>query len=198
MELCEAWRPALTLFLLFTLLCGLGYPLAVTGAAALLWPHAAAGSIVRSGERATGSELLGQPFTRPEYFRGRPSAMLPEPCNGAASSGSNLSAGNPALAAAVAARLADLRAADSTVALPVPADLVTASGSGLDPHLSLAAMLRQVPRVARARGLDETALRELVQQQAEQPPLRCLGEPYVNVLHVNLLLDAGIRKGATS
>ena len=185
----EEFLPALIMLVLFTGLCGLAYPLGVTIVASALCPDAAAGSIIAHNGAAVGSVLLGQPFTRPEYFWGRPSATAPMPCNGAASSGSNLSADNPALSDAVAARLQALTAADSTAVLPVPVDLLTASGSGLDPHLTPAAVLLQVPRVARARGLDEARLRAMVLRRVETPWLDAWGASCINVLQLNLALD---------
>lgn len=189
--LAEQLTPALILLALFTVICGLAYPLAMTALAATLFPRQAAGSLVEVNGVAVGSELLGQSFSRPEYFWGRPSATIPQPCNGAASSGSNLSPANPALAAAVSARIQKLRAADTAAALPVPADLVTASGSGLDPHLSPAAVLWQLPRVARARGMDEQALRQLVTRCTERALPDCIGEARVNILMLNIALDRG-------
>jgi K+-transporting ATPase ATPase C chain len=141
-----------------------------------------------AGGRVVGSSLVGQEFTSPRYFRGRPSATSPA-CNGAASSGSNLGPTNPALREAVAARVAALRASDPGNAAPIPVDLVTASGSGLDPHVSPAAALWQVPRVARERGIPEERVRALVEARVEGPVLGVLGAPRVNVLLLNLDLD---------
>jgi len=186
----KALRSALLMAVALTLVTGLGYPLAVTGLAAVLFPERATGSpVVRDG-RPIGSSLVGQPFSSPSYFWGRPSATAPYPYNAAASSGSNLGPTNPALAEAVRARIDALRAADPDNEAPVPVDLVTASASGLDPHISPAAALYQVPRVARARGLPEDAVRHLVRRHTEQRQLGVLGEPRVNVLLLNLALDA--------
>ncbi len=145
-------RPALMAILIFTLLTGVIYPLVVTGIAQLVFPHQANGSLIVNNGQAVGSELIGQPFDDPKYFWGRLSATSPFPYNAAASSGSNLGPTNPALLDAVKARIAALKAADPTNTQPIPVDLVTASGSGLDPDISVAAALYQVPRVARARG----------------------------------------------
>jgi potassium-transporting ATPase KdpC subunit len=184
-------RPAVTLLGVFTVLCGLAYPAAVTGAAQLLFPGEASGSMIASGGRVVGSELIGQPFTSddPGYFWGRPSATSRAPYDAAASSGSNLGPSNPALREAVAARVKALRDADPGNRARVPVDLVTASGSGLDPHLSPAATRYQVPRVARARGLPEAAVRGLVERHVEPRTFGVLGEPRVNVLRLNLALD---------
>jgi K+-transporting ATPase ATPase C chain len=187
-------RPALTLLTLFTLLTGAAYPTLVTGVAQALSPKRANGSLVVVGGRTVGSELIGQPFTSPGHFWGRPSA-LPGPYDARTSGGSNLGPSNPALAAAVAERVAALRAADPGNRAPVPVDLVTASASGLDPDLSPAAALWQVPRVARSRGLPEPAVRALVEAMIEERPLGMLGAPRVNVLRLNLALDATAGQG---
>lgn len=182
-------RPALTLLLLLTVLTGLVYPLAVTGLAQLLFPDQANGSLIVHEGKVIGSKLIGQHFDRPEYFWGRPSATSPFPYNAAASGGSNLGPTNPALIEAVRARVAALRAAGPDNDLPIPVDLVTASGSGLDPHMSPAAAAYQVGRVARARGLSEATVRRMVAQHTEGRTLGLLGEPRVNVLALNLALD---------
>lgn len=182
-------RPAALLLGLFTLVAGFAYPLTVTGLARLAFPRAAAGSLIERGGRVVGSDWLGQPFAAPGYFWSRPSATGPNPYDGGASSGSNLGPTNPALLDQVAARIARLRAADAEAAGPVPADLVTASASGLDPHLSPAGALFQVRRVARARGLDEVRVRRLVEAAIEPRTFGILGEPRVNVLRLNLALD---------
>lgn len=184
-------RNALGLFLLLTLVTGVAYPLFVTGVSALLMPAQATGSVVMQEGRARGSALLGQPFSDPGYFWGRPSATGPQPYNGAASTGSNLSPTNPALLETIAGRVQALRDADPGNLAPVPVDLVTASGSGLDPHVSPAAALYQVPRVARARGVSEAMLRELVAAHTEGRTFGILGEPRVNVLALNLALPTG-------
>lgn len=183
-------RPALVMLALFTLLTGVAYPMAVTGLSRALLPSAAGGSLVLDRGRVVGSSLLGQPFDAPRYFWGRPSATGPHPCNAAASSGSNLGPMNPALREAVAARVAALREADPGNHAPVPVDLVTASGSGLDPHISPAAALFQAGRVARARGVPESTVRALVQSNTEGRTLGLIGEPRVNVLALNRALDA--------
>lgn len=183
-------RPAIVLLVLLTAITGLAYPLAVTGIAQAVLPHRANGSLVLQGGRVVGSELIGQPFDDPRYFWGRPSATDPFPYNGAASSGSNLGPANPALQEAVRARVAALRAADPGNTRPIPVDLVTASASGLDPHISVAAALYQVPRVARARGMGQAELEALVRQSVVGRQLGVLGEPRVNVLNLNLALDA--------
>jgi potassium-transporting ATPase KdpC subunit len=187
-------RPAVVLLVAFTGLTGLLYPLAVTGLAQAIFPYQANGSLIRaSGAPGTlgtaGSALIGQAFDDPGYFWGRPSATAPFPYNAGASSGSNLGPGNPALVEAVQARAAALREADPGNTESVPVDLVTASASGLDPHISIAGALYQVPRVARARGLDVGAVRQLVAQQTEGRQFGIFGEPRVNVLKLNLALD---------
>lgn len=183
-------RPAVSLFLLLSAVTGLAYPLAVTGIARAVFPEQAAGSLILEDGQVVGSALIGQHFSDPKHFWGRPSATATQPYNAAASSGSNLGPLNPALVAAVETRLAALRAADPDNARPVPVELVTASASGLDPHISPAAALWQVPRVARARGLPEAQVRSLVEGQAEGRQWWLLGEPRVNVLKLNLALDA--------
>jgi potassium-transporting ATPase KdpC subunit len=183
-------RTALVLFLLLTLLTGLAYPLVVTAVAQLAFPARAAGSfLMRDGVRV-GSALIGQSFTEPRYFWGRPSATTPQPYNGTASNASNLGPLNPALTAAVKERVAALRAADPANTAPVPVDLVTSSASGLDPEISLAGAAYQAARVARARGLPEARVQALIAAHAEGRLLGVLGEPRVNVLQLNLALDA--------
>jgi len=183
-------RPAIVLLVLLTIITGLAYPLAVTGMAQVLFPHQANGSLIVKEGQVAGSELIGQPFDDPRYFWGRPSATAPFPYNAAASAGSNLGPSNPALEEAVRARMDALRAADPGNTRPVPVDLVTASASGLDPHISVAAALYQVPRVARERGLTEKEVEALVLQFTTGRQLGVLGEPRVNVLNLNLALDA--------
>jgi len=182
-------RPALSLFLLLTLVTGVVYPLAVTGIAKLVFPTAARGSLIVKDDQPLGSALIGQHFTAPGYFWGRPSATAPYPNNAAASGGSNLGPRNPALVAAVKGRIAALKAADPGNARPIPLDLVTASGSGLDPHLSPAAVQYQVERVARARSLEPVAVEALVARFTEGRQWGVFGEARVNVLRLNLALD---------
>jgi len=182
-------RPALTLLAAFTVITGIVYPLAVTGFAQVLFPFQAKGSIIPKDGKPVGSALIGQLFDDPRYFWGRPSATTPFPYNAAASSGSNFGQENPALRERVAARLAVLRAADPSNTLFVPVDLVTASASGLDPHISPLAAEFQIGRVARARGLDEARVRALVADHTEEPTFSLLGERRVNVLRLNLNLD---------
>jgi K+-transporting ATPase ATPase C chain len=183
-------RPALMVFLLLTIVTGVLYPGVVTLVARSFFADQASGSVIERDGRAVGSSLLGQPFSNPGYFWSRPSATGPQPYNGAVSSGSNQGPINPNLEAAVRDRIAALRAADPDNARPVPIDLVTASGSGLDPHISPAAAEYQVGRVARARGLDEAQVRALVRASTEGRMFGVLGEARVNVLQLNLALDA--------
>ena len=185
----QTLRPALSVFALLTALTGVAYPLLVTGIAQAAFPQAANGSVLRVDGKAVGSALIGQSFSAPKYFWGRPSATSPMPNNGVASGGSNLGSNNPALLNAVKDRVAALRSADPGNTQPVPVDLVTASGSGLDPEISLAAASYQAPRIARARGIGDTTLRALIEQQAQRPWLGIVGEPRVNVLQLNLALD---------
>ena len=190
-------RPALVAFLALTALTGLTYPLLVTGAAKVLFPHQAGGSLIVRDSKVVGSEWIGQSFTDPAHFWGRPSDTVdadgkPLPYNGANSGASNLAPSNPDLAKAVQDRIEALRNADPEATSPVPVDLVTASGSGLDPHISPAAADFQVHRVAKARRLDEAAVRALVARHTEEPQLGVLGEARVNVLELNLDLD-GLR-----
>ena len=182
-------RPALMMLLILTVLTGVMYPLAVTGLAHLLFPTQANGSLMTRDGKVIGSELIGQYFDEPQYFWGRPSATSPYPYNTAASSGSNLGPTNPVLIEAVKTRVAALRAADPGDEAPVPVDLVTASGSGLDPHISPAAALYQVHRVARVRGVQESQVEDLVALHTEERQFGLLGEPRVNVLKLNLALD---------
>lgn len=180
-------KPAILLLLVLTVLTGLLYPLGVNALAQLLFPRQANGSLVTRDGRVVGSELIGQRFAGPGTFWGRLSATAPA-YHGGASSGSNLGPTNPALAERVAATVSELRAAHGEG--PIPVDLATTSASGLDPHLSPAAALYQVQRVARARGLPVEAVRRLVEQHVEGRQLGFLGEPRVNVLRLNLALDA--------
>ena len=184
-------RPALVLFLVLSLLTGLIYPLAVTGVAQIAFPHAANGSLIERGGKAVGSDLIGQSFSDPKHFWSRPSATSPMAYNAANSGGSNQGPMHPALADAVKARIAALRAADPGNTAPVPVDLVTASASGLDPHISRAAADYQLARVAKARALPEGQVRALIDQHTEQPLLGFIGEARVHVLRLNLALDVG-------
>ena len=190
MNITAQLRPALMTLLLLTILTGLLYPLAVTGLAQALFPHQANGSLIVRNGHVVGSSLIGQPFDDPKYFWGRPSTTSPFPYNAASSSGSNLGPTNPALIKAVQDRLATLKAADQDNLAPVPVDLITASGSGLDPHISPAAAEYQVRRVARARGMEEEAVRRLVARYTQGRQLGFLGEPRVTVFELNLALDA--------
>lgn len=183
-------RAGVVAFILLTLITGVVYPLLVTGLAQGLWPAQANGSLVVVNGKAVGSVLIGQSFEDAAYFWGRPSATANTPYNASASAGSNAGPLNPALLAAVQARLNALQAADPDNHAPVPVDLVTASGSGLDPHISPAAAEYQVNRVAKARGLEATAVRALVSQYTEHPQWGLFGEPRVNVLQLNLALDS--------
>ena len=182
-------RQAIVLLVLLTAITGIAYPFAVAGLAQLMFPHQANGSLILRDGKPIGSALIGQPFTDPKYFWGRPSATTPQPYNGTASGGSNLGPTNPALTDAVKARIAALRAADPGNDARVPVDLVTASGSGLDPEISPAAALYQVDRVARVRGLPPAEVRALVDRYTQGRQFGVLGEPRVNVLELNLALD---------
>ena len=182
-------RPALMSLLILTVITGVVYPLVVTGIAQMVFPFQANGSLIVKDGKVVGSALIGQPFDDPKYFWSRRSGTSPFPNNAAASSGSNLSPTNPALITAVEGRVEALRTADPSNKAAVPVDLVTASGSGLDPHISPAAALYQVPRVARERKLAPDAVRALVDLHTEGRFLGLLGEPRVNVLTLNLALD---------
>ena len=183
-------RPALSLFVLLTAVTGLVYPLVVTGIAKLVFPEAADGSLIVSNGQAVGSRLIGQNFTDPRYFWGRPSATSPQPYNASASSGSNQGPLNPALSDAVKGRIDALKAADPDNTRAIPADLVNASASGLDPHISPTAAEYQVERVARARKLDPSAVKALVNNNTENRQWSVFGEPRVNVLELNIALDS--------
>jgi K+-transporting ATPase ATPase C chain len=182
-------RPTLVLFGALSILCGVVYPAVVTGIGSVAFPHQAAGSLVQAGGKTFGSSLIGQAFTSPRYFWGRPSATAPMPDNAAGSSGANQGPTNPALAGAVKARIEALRAADPANHAPVPVDLVTASGSGLDPEISLAAAEYQVGRIAQARHLAPQQVRALVDAHRQDRVIGLFGEPRVNVLALNLALD---------
>jgi K+-transporting ATPase ATPase C chain len=181
--------PALRMLVVMTALTGVVYPLLMTGIAQVAFPKAANGSLIVDNGRTLGSELIGQPFDDPKYFWSRPSATSPQPYNGASSGASNQGARNPALADAVKDRIKALHDADPENKAPVPVDLVTASGSGLDPHVSVAAAEYQTARVARARGMPVERVRDLVAGSTEGRTLWVLGEPRVNVLALNLALD---------
>jgi potassium-transporting ATPase KdpC subunit len=183
-------RPAALLFLLLTILTGIVYPLAVTVIAQLLLPHQAAGSLITRDGQTIGSALIGQSFSDPGHFWGRPSATTPQPYNATASNASNLGPLNPQLTDDIKARIAALQAADPGNRATVPVDLVTASASGLDPHISVAAANYQAARVARARGLPPRRVQALIAAHTEGRLLGVLGEPRVNVLELNLALDA--------
>ncbi len=186
----KEFRPAVMSFVLLTLLTGIAYPLLVTGVSQLTMPAKANGSLIVKNGKPAGSSLIGQSFSDPKYFWSRPSATGPMPNNASASGGSNLGPTNPALMDAVKARVQALRHADPGNAQPVPVDLVTASASGLDPHISPAAAEYQLARVARVRNLAPDALRKLVAEHTEDRQFGILGEPRVNVLELNLSLDA--------
>jgi K+-transporting ATPase ATPase C chain len=182
-------KPALIVLVLLSLVTGVAYPLILTGIAQAVFPSQANGSLVVRDGKPVGSSLIGQPFDDPKYFWGRLSATAPFAYNAGASSGSNLGPINQALHAATKGRIDALREADPGDKAPIPVDLVTASGSGLDPDTSPAAAFYQVPRVARARHLDEERVRELVHTHIRHRQLGVLGEPRVNVLRLNLALD---------
>lgn len=177
------------MLLLFTVLTGLLYPLAVTAVSQVVFPAKANGSLIERDGKVVGSELIGQPFDDPKYFWGRPSATGPFPYNAASSSGSNLAATNPNQISAIADRVKKLREADVPENVAIPVDLVTASGSGLDPHISVAAAEVQIARVAKARVMNEAEVRTLVDQNTEPRQFGIFGEPRVNVLKLNLSLD---------
>jgi len=187
-------RPAVSLFAALTVITGVVYPLAVTGVARVIFPAQAAGSLIVKDGQPIGSTLIGQNFSDPKYFWGRPSATSPMPYNAANSGGSNLGPLNPALVDAVKGRVEALKSADPDNAAPVPVDLVTASASGLDPHISVAAAQYQAARVARVRALAPAEVQTLIVQHAEDRLLGVLGEPRVNVLELNLALDAASKR----
>lgn len=182
-------RPAFSLFVMLTVVTGIVYPMAVTGIAKALFPAQAEGSLIVENGKPVGSRLIGQNFTDPKYFWGRPSATGPMPYNASASGGSNQGPLNPALKDAVKARIDALKASDPTQTTPIPEDLVTASGSGLDPQISPATARWQAPRIARIRGLNVAEVNTLIDAHTEGRQLGLLGEPRVNVLALNLALD---------
>jgi len=181
-------RASVTLLLILTLLLGGIYPLVIMGVAQTFFTHRANGSLIERGDKIIGSSLLGQEFSSPKYFWGRLSATMP-PYNPAASTGSNFNPANPKLLQAADVHIAALQKADPGNKSLIPVDLVTASASGVDPHISVASMLYQLPRVARARGMTEDAVKALAVKATEMPFLEILGEPYVNVVRLNLSLD---------
>ncbi len=183
-------RPAVVLFTVLTALTGVAYPLAITAIAQAAFPAQAAGSLILRDGKPVGSSLIGQSFSDPKFFWGRPSATAPMPYNASASGGSNLGPLNPALTEAVKSRIEALRAADAGNPAPVPVDLVTASASGLDPHISVAAAQYQAGRVARLRRLPLAQVRQLIDVHTEGQLFGFIGEPRVNVLQLNLALDA--------
>jgi K+-transporting ATPase ATPase C chain len=183
-------RPSLVMLILLTLITGIAYPLLTTGLSQLLFSGAANGSLLYQGDKVVGSALIGQNFTKPEYFWGRPSATGDSAYNAMASAGSNLAATNPALDKAIAERAAQLRLANPAMKGPIPVDLLTASGSGLDPQISLAAAQYQLARVAAARQLSPEQIAKLIDQSTDQATPNFMGESVVNVLKLNLALDA--------
>jgi len=191
-------RPAIVLFAILTVLTGIIYPFLVTGIAAIAFPDQARGSLIMRNGKSVGSQLIGQSFSDPKYFWSRPSATSPQPYNAASSGASNLGPLNPALTDAVKMRILALKAADPGNRAPIPVDLVTASGSGLDPHISVAAAQYQIARVARARSLDVWAVQALVAAHEQRRLWGLFGEPRVNVLELNLALDGhGARSRGT-
>jgi potassium-transporting ATPase KdpC subunit len=182
-------RPAMVLLLIMTAITGIAYPLVVTGIAQVVFPEEAGGSLIEKNGKAVGSRLIGQSFSDPKYFWGRPSATAPQPYNALASACSNQGPLNPALTDAVRSRIRALRAADPANTAPAPVDLVTASGSGLDPEISVAAANYQAGRIARARGLTPDTVRTLIASRARGKFLGVIGEPRINVLELNLALD---------
>lgn len=183
-------RPAVVLFAALTVICGVIYPLATTGIGKLAFSHEVDGSIIERDGKPVGSSLIGQSFTSPKYFWGRPSATTPMANNGAGSGGSNLGPTNPALVDAVKGRIAALKEADPDNTTAIPVDLVTASGSGLDPEISLAAAVYQARRVARVRGLPLAQVENTIARLQKTAYIGFFGEPRVNVLELNLALDA--------
>jgi K+-transporting ATPase ATPase C chain len=183
-------RPSLVMLILLTLITGIAYPLLTTGLSQLLFNGTANGSLLTQGDKVVGSELIGQNFTKPEYFWGRPSATAETPYNSMSSAGSNLAATNPALDKAIAERAALLRQANPAMKGPIPVDLLTASGSGLDPQISVEAAQYQLARVANARHLPPEKVAKLIAENTDQATPSFIGESVVNVLKLNLALDA--------
>lgn len=185
----QSLRPAVVLFILLSIITGIAYPLATTALGKWLLPQQANGSLIESEGKLIGSSLIGQNFTEAKYFWGRPSATGPYPNNATASSGSNQGPLNPALAEAVKSRISALKAVDPNNTLPIPVDLVTASASGLDPHISPAAAAYQASRVAKARGISDASVQALIDEKTEGRQWGVFGEPRVNVLKLNIALD---------
>ncbi|AHK18097.1 potassium-transporting ATPase subunit C [Yersinia similis] len=183
-------RPALVLLILLTLITGIAYPLLTTGLANLMFSQQANGSLARLGDKVVGSTLIGQNFTQPGYFTGRPSETTDMPYNPMASGGSNLAISNPALGLAIGERVKLQRQANPTQSSPVPVDLVTASGSGLDPHISLAAAYYQAPRIASIRQIPLSDVQKLIDNSVQKAIPSFFGEPVVNVLNLNMALDS--------
>jgi potassium-transporting ATPase KdpC subunit len=190
--MAQQLKPALIMLLFFTCLTGIAYPLFVTFGAQMLFPNQANGSLIMSEKQVIGSELIGQPFTQPDYFWGRPSATSPSAYNAGASSGSNLGPNNPNLTIVVKQRIKALRQLDPKNTQPIPVDLVTTSASGLDPHISPASALLQASRIASARQLPFDKIQTLITNCTETRKWGALGEPRVNVLRLNLALDARV------
>jgi K+-transporting ATPase ATPase C chain len=193
--LIQQLRKSFIIMILMTVITGVLYPLAVTGIAQLIFPEKANGSLIRRDGKAVGSELIGQPFSEPKYFWSRLSATAPFAYNAGASTGSNLGPLNSALLDGVKKRIKELKAADPLNTGPIPVDLVTASGSGLDPHISVASAFYQLPRVARNRKVSEEQVRSILNQCTEDRQFGFLGEARVNVLMLNLSLDGNLREG---
>ncbi|PPD46778.1 MAG: potassium-transporting ATPase subunit C [Methylotenera sp.] len=192
----QSIRPAVVLFILLSIITGVAYPLATTALGKWLLPNQANGSLFENEGKLIGSSLIGQNFTEPKYFWGRPSATGPYPNNAAASSGSNQGPLNPALAEAVKSRISALKAVDPDNTLPIPVDLVTASASGLDPHISPAAAAYQASRVAKVRGVNATSVQALINDNTEGRQWGIFGEPRVNVLKLNIALDKNAPKNS--
>jgi K+-transporting ATPase ATPase C chain len=183
-------RPSLVMLILLTLITGIAYPLLTTGLSQLLFSGAANGSLIYQGDKVVGSALIGQNFTKPGYFWSRPSATSDSAYNPMASGGSNLATTNPALDKAIAERVKQLRQADPAMSGPIPVDLLTASGSGLDPQISVAAAQYQVARVANARHLPQAQIAKLIEENTDRATPNFMGESVVNVLKLNMALDA--------